>query len=178
MNTARAGQNITAIFAILFLLGFGFVVYAAPETPAASGQSSGQVAATAVSSAFSYALVPTPVYLRQPTPANYSFKEGGALVVAAGDTLQVKTSFLGSPKTTFTTVLQTPDQNITIGRVTTGGDGGGVFKGNVTLQPGTYDVGLLVFVAGPLVSPVGVSVPRTIQVTLRGGGETSGTSTG
>jgi hypothetical protein len=187
MILARAGVNTLAIFAILILLGFGFVAYAIPGAggSATSGSSrggesdgSGGVAqeANALANGLSYALLPTPVYLHQQIPDNYSFKEGGALVVASGDQLQVKTSFLGSPKTTFTTMLQTAGGNITVGRVTTGGGGGAVFKGNVTLQPGTYGVGLLVFVSDQLASPVGVSVPRAIQVTLPGTGQTSATS--
>jgi hypothetical protein len=182
MNPARAGVNTLAIFAIMILLGFGFAAYAIPATgsassaPFASGKSEGSGGSegeNALANGLSYALLPTPVYLHQKTPANYSFKEGGALVIASGDQLQVKTSFLGSPMTGFTTVLQTGDSNITVGMVTTGAGGGGVFKGNVTLQPGTYRVGLLVFVSGQLGSPVGVSVPRAIQVTLPKPGQAS-----
>jgi hypothetical protein len=186
MNPARAGVNTLAFFAILILLGFGFVAYAVPgpagpESSAhpaggasdGSGESQG---ANALANGLSYALLPTPVYLHEKTPDNYPFKEGGALVVASGDQLQVKTSFIGSPKTDFTTVLQTADGNITVGMATTGGGGGAVFKGNVTLQPGTYGVGLLVFVSGQPASPVGVSVPWSIRVTIPGTGQTSSTT--
>jgi len=176
MNLARAGANTLAILAILILLGFGFVAYAIPvpggsesSAPPAGGPadgSGGSQGANALANGLSYALLPTPVYLNEQAPDNYSFKEGGALVVASGDQLQVKTSFIGSPRTAFTTVLQTGGGNITVGSVTTGKGGGAVFKGNVTLQPGTYGVGLLVFVSGQLAAPVGVSVPRAIQVTL------------
>ena len=176
MILARAGVNTLAIFAILTLLGFGLAAYAipgsggpessAPSAGGASDGSSGSQGATALANGLSYALLPTPVYLHQKTPDKYSFKEGGALVVASGDQLQVKTSFIGSPKTAFITVLQTAGGNITVGGETTGEGGGAVFKGNVTLQPGTYDLGLLVFVSGQPAAPVGVSVPRAIQVTL------------
>src|SRR5580704_12704798 len=104
MNLARAGANTLAIFAILILLGLGLVAYAIPgsggpasSAPSAgrdSGGSAGSQVANALANGLSYALLPTPVYLHEQTPGNYSFKEGGALVVAYGDQLQVKTSFL------------------------------------------------------------------------------------
>jgi hypothetical protein len=184
MNPARAGANVLAILAILLLLGLGFVAYAVPgsagsgpSTGGASGGPKESEAGSGPDNGLSYALLPTPAYLHQQVPDNYSFKEGGALIVASGDTLQVRTSFLGSPRTGFTTVLQTGDQNLTLGSVTTGGSGGAAFRGNVTLQPGSYDVGLLVFVSGQMASPVGVSVPRDIHVTLRGASQTSSTTT-
>ena len=121
---------------------------------------------TATGNALSYSLVPLPVYLGQQAPANYSFKEGGALIVVLGDQLQITTSFLGSPGTQFYTVVQTAHQNVTAGATTTTTTGGGVYKGNVTLSPGSYQVGLLMFAAGDSVNPVAVSVPRAIQVTL------------
>jgi hypothetical protein len=182
MNLARAGVNTLAIFAILVRLGFGFAAYAVPgpgrsEGPASSGggasDGSGDSQGSALANGLSYALLPTPIYLHQQIPDNYSFKEGGALIVAFGDQLQVKTSFVGSPKTAFTTMLQTAGGNITVGSVTTGSGGLALFKGNVTLQPGTYGVGLLVFVSGELASPVGVSVPRAIQITLPPTGQSS-----
>lgn len=121
---------------------------------------------TAIGNSLSYSLVPLPVYLRQPAPANYSFKEGGALIVTSGDQLQLTTSFIGSADTAFTNVIQTANRNITVGKVTTTSSGGGVFKGNVTLDPGTYQVGVLLFASGDTASPAAVSVPRAIQVTL------------
>ena len=173
-------MNTLAIFAILLLLGLGFVAYALPGSKVsgspADGPSdgpSGSQGAAALSNGLSFALVPTQTYLHQETTANYSFKEGGALIVALGDKLQVRTSFIGSARTDFVTVLQTAAKNITLGSVTTSGDGGAAFKGNVTLQPGSYYLGLLVFVSGQLASPVGVSIPRGIQVTLPGATQTS-----
>ncbi len=173
-------MNALAIFAILFLLGLGFVAYAVPGSAIsgspADGPSdgpSGSQAGAALSNGLSFALVPTPTYLHQETPANYSFKEGGALIVAFGVKLQVRTSFIGSPQTDFVTVLQTAAQNMTLGSVTTSSDGGAAFKGNVTLQPGSYYLGLLVFASGQPASPVGVSVPRGIHVTLPGATQTS-----
>lgn len=136
-----------------------------------------QTTPTAVSNALSYSLVPLPVYLGGSAPANYSFKEGGALIVAYGDQLFVTTSFIGAPGTRFYNVLQTATQNSTIGVVTTTSIGGGVFKGNVTLSPGTYQVGLLIYAAGVTASPVAVSVPRSIQITLPGSTATTSTGT-
>ncbi len=131
----------------------------------------------AIGSTMSYSLVPFPVYLGSQAPSNFSFREGGALVVVSGDQLQVTTSFLGAPNTEFVNVVQTTHQNITAGTVTTTSTGGGVFKGSVTLEPGTYDVGLLVYVFGNTASPVAVSDPRAIEVTLPVGTQTSSTST-
>jgi hypothetical protein len=125
----------------------------------------------------SYSLVPLPVYLGQPAPTNYSFREGGALIVASGNQLSVTTSFLGEPDTRFVNVVQTEHQNLTAGFVTTNPSGGGVFKGNITLAPGTYDVGLLLFVYGNTASPVAVSMPRAIRVTLPVTTRTSSTTT-
>ncbi len=96
--------------------------------------------------------------------------------MASGDQLQVKTSFVGAPETAFTTVVQTAQENFTVGSLVTGPRGAGVFEGNLTLQPGTYEVGLLVFVAGQQVSPVGISVPRAIEVTLPTTGQASTTT--
>ncbi len=62
---------------------------------------------------------------------------------------------------------------MTLGSVTTSSDGGAAFKGNVPLQPGSYYLGLLVFASGQPASPVGVSVPRGIHVTLPGATQTS-----
>jgi hypothetical protein len=177
-------MNSLAIFSILLLLGLGFVAYAVPG-PAGSGTtaggpsggSSGSQGAGALFNGLSYSLLPTPAYLHQEVPANYSFKEGGALIVSSGDQLQVRTSFIGSPRTNFTTVLQTEAQNFTLGTVTTGESGGGAFRGNLTLEPGSYDIGLLVFVSGQPGSPVGVSVPRGIQVRLPGATQTSSHTT-
>jgi hypothetical protein len=177
-------MNTLAIIAIFLLLGLGFAAYAVPgsagSAPPAGGPSdgpSGYQGADALSNGLSYTLLPLPAYLHQETPANYSFREGGALIVSSGDKLQVRTSFIGSPRTDFTTVLQTAAENFTLGSVTTGESGGAAFKGNLTLQPGSYDLGLLVFVSGQLGSPVGVSVPRGIQVTLPGTTQTSSTTT-
>jgi hypothetical protein len=128
---------------------------------------------TATGNSLSYSLVPLPVYLDKKAPSNYSFREGGALIVVYGTQLRVTTSFLGAADTQFFMVVQTAHQNITAGAVTTASSGGGVFKGNVTLSPGTYQVGLLVYVSGNTASPVGVSIPRAIQVTLP---PTTGTS--
>ena len=132
---------------------------------------------TAIGNSLSYALVPLPMYLQQTAPTNYPFREGGALIVVYGNQLRVTTSFLGSANTAFTTVMQTASQNITVGTVTTTSGGGGVFKGNVTLASGTYKVGLLLFVSGELSSPVAVSVPRTIQLTLPSTNHASTSST-
>jgi hypothetical protein len=121
---------------------------------------------TAIGNSLSFALVSLPVYLHQTVPANYSFREGGALIVALGNQLQITTSFLAQANTAFYTVVQTTHQNFTAGKVTTTSTGGGVFKGNVTLSPGTYQVGLLIYVDGKTASPVAVSVPRAIQITL------------
>jgi trimeric autotransporter adhesin len=121
---------------------------------------------TATGSSLSYSLVPLPVYLHEEAPSNYPFREGGALIVVSGNQLHVTTSFLGAANTRFLNVIQTTHQNITAGSVTTTPTGGGVFKGNVTLEPGTYQVGLLIYVYGKTDSPVAVSVPRAIEVTL------------
>jgi hypothetical protein len=146
---------------------------ATAQVTVASSQAS--TVSTAVGDALSYALVPLPVYLHQDTPSGYPFKEGGALIVVSGDTLRVTISFLGSPDTTFTSVIQTPDRNVTVGGVTTTSIGGGVFKGNVTLNPGTYQVGLLLFVSGKADTPVAVSVPKALRVTLGSPNTTSST---
>src|SRR4029077_6947592 len=79
---------------------------------------------------------------------------------------KITTSFLGEANTVFYTVVQTGQNNITAGKVTTSASGGGVFKGNITLSPGTYAVGLLIYLDGKTDSPVAVSVPRAIQITL------------
>lgn len=121
---------------------------------------------TAAGSGLSYSLVPLPVYLGKVTPTDSSFKQGGALIIVSGNQLRITTSFLGTPNTQFFTVVQTGHQNITAGAATTTSTGGGVFKGNVTLASGTYQVGLLIYVAGNTSSPVAVSVPRAIQITL------------
>ena len=132
---------------------------------------------TAPLNGLSYSLVPLPVYQGQAVPTNYSFREGGALIVASGDQLRVTTSFLGEPNTKFFNVVQTANQNFTVGSVTTTSSGGGVFKGNITLASGTYDIGLLLFVYGNTASPVAVSMPRAIRVTLPVTTETSSTTT-
>lgn len=121
---------------------------------------------TAYGNSLSYRLIPLPVYLHQAAPSSYSFKEGGGLIVVSGNTLQLTTSFLGTPNTSFTNVIQIPNHNLTVGSVTTNSNGGAVFKGNVTLAPGTYTVGLLIFSSNNHTSPVAVSVPRAIQVAL------------
>ncbi|MGH9917501.1 MAG: hypothetical protein ACRD6W_01310, partial [Nitrososphaerales archaeon] len=128
--------------------------------------SQGTIAPPSAVNGLSYSLVPLPVYLGQSVPTNYSFREGGALIIASGNQLQVTTSFLAAPHTRFVDVVQTGSGNFTLGAVTTTSRGGGVFKGNVTLAPGTYDVGLLLYVYGDTTSPVAVSMPRAIQVTL------------
>ena len=132
---------------------------------------------TAHQNGLSYSLVPLPVYLGQTAPTNYSFREGGALIIASGNQLSVTTSFLGEPDTRFVNVIQTENHNLTVGAVTTTSTGGGVFKGNITLSPGTYDVGLLLYVYGNTASPVAVSIPRAIRVTLPVTTETSSTTT-
>lgn len=129
----------------------------------------------AIGNTMSYSLVPLG-FLGDQAASNFSFREGGALIVISGDQLQVTTSFLGSPNTEFVNVIQTAHQNITAGTVTTTSTGGGVFKGSVTLEPGTYDVGILVYVSGNTASPVAVSDPRAIEVTLPIGTQTSTTS--
>jgi len=131
----------------------------------------------AAENGLSYSLVPLPVYMGQAAPSNYSFREGGALIVASGDQLRVTTSFLGAANTEFVNVVQTTHQNITAGTVTTTSTGGGVFKGNITLAPGTYAVGLLLFASGNTASPVAVSIPRAIEVTLPVTTQTSSTTT-
>jgi hypothetical protein len=169
MHTGRVGPSVFAILTILVLLVLGFVAYAVPASgaPGQPSQGSGNTQGAGPNgNGLSFALLPTPAYLNEQTPANYSFKQGGALVVASGDQLQVMTSFIGAPKTTFATVVQTESENYTVGSVTTGAGGVSAFKGNLTLQPGTYEVGLLIFVSGQSASPVGISVPRAIQVTL------------
>ena len=132
---------------------------------------------TAPQNGLSYSLVPLPVYLGQAAPTNYSFREGGALIIASGNQLSVTTSFLGEPDTKFFNVIQTENHNLTVGVVTTTSTGGGVFKGNITLAPGTYDVGLLLYVNGNTASPVAVSMPRAIRVTLPVTTQTSSTTT-
>jgi hypothetical protein len=89
--------------------------------------------------------------------------------------LKITTSFLGAANTQFFTVVQTAHQNFTAGAVTTTSTGGGVFKGNVTLSPGTYQVGLLIYVNGKTDAPVAVSLPRAIQITLPVTSQTSTT---
>ncbi len=132
---------------------------------------------TASSNGLSYTLDPLPVYLHQAVTTDYPFKEGGALIVVSGDTLQVTTSFLGTASAVFTNVVQTASANLTVGTVVTTSTGGGVFKGNITLTPGTYQIGLLLFANGQTASPVAVSVPRAIQVTLAPLGSSSSTTT-
>jgi hypothetical protein len=175
MHGERGGPSLAAILATLLLLVVGFVAYAVPAS-AESGQPSndpgGQGGGT-FGNGVSYTLLPTPAYLRQQVPANYSFKEGGALVVISGDQLQVTASFVGAPDTIFSAVVQTASQNYTVGTVTSAARGMSLFKGNLTLQPGTYDVGLLIFVAGQPSAPVGVSVPRATQITLATTGQRS-----
>jgi hypothetical protein len=139
---------------------------ASTQVAIASSQTTQTQTATAIGRGLSYSLVPLPVYLDNEAPSNYSFREGGALIVVSGNQLRVTTSFLGAPATQFFTVVQTAHQNVTAGAVTTSSTGGGVFKGNVTLAPGTYQIGLLVYVSGNTASPVAVSIPRSIQITL------------
>jgi len=178
MHRAHAGPNVFAILATLTLLVLGFLAYAVPVSAVQGQPSNGQTppGGGPPGKGLSFALLPTPVALHQPIPANYPFKEGGALVVASGDELQVKVSFIGAPNTTFDIVVQTADGNSTVGSVVTGPRGAGIFQGNLTLQSGTYEVGLLVFVSGQLASPVGLSVPRDIQVTLSNTGQASTTT--
>lgn len=130
------------------------------------GDTQAVVSSATSGGALSYSLVPLPVYLHHEAPDAYPFKEGGALVVLTGQTLEVTTSILGAANTKFVTVVQTAGHNLTAGAVTTTAAGSGVFKGNVTLAPGTYQIGLLVFASGDASTPVAVSVPRAIQVTI------------
>lgn len=150
---------------------------ASAQVAISTSQGGQSEAARAIGSTMSYSLVPLPVYLDKEAPSGFPFREGGALIVASGNQLQVTTSFIGAANTQFVTVIQTAHQNITAGTVTTSSTGGGVFKGNVTLASGTYDVGLLVYVYGDTASPVAVSTPRAIQVTLPVSTHTSSTTT-
>ncbi|MDG6966599.1 MAG: hypothetical protein JRN23_04010 [Nitrososphaerota archaeon] len=175
MDLARTGVNALAVFAMLLIVGSGFVASAAPSPLDQPGRSQGWQAPDAVGGGLSFILMPTPLYLHQPVPDNFPFKQGGAVAFVFGDKLEVKTSFQGSPGTTFSVVLQTADQNATVGRTTSGRDGQGQFQGNVTLSPGGYDVGLLIFAGGP--SPVAVSVPRSLHIVLGGASQAETTST-
>ncbi|MDA4117913.1 MAG: hypothetical protein OK455_06165, partial [Thaumarchaeota archaeon] len=152
MTLRNAVFETFAILAILFLLGFGFVAYAfSPALDRASLESNGSPTgetAAAIGNSLSYSLVPLPVYLHQTPRSNYSFKEGGALIVISGDVLRVTTSFIGSANTAFSVVLQTGDRNLTLGSVKSTSSGSGLFKGNTTLASGTYHVGLLIFISG------------------------------
>lgn len=140
------------------------------------GSSQAPPVSTAVGDALSYTLVPLPVYLNHEAPDNYPFREGGALIVLSGDTLAITMSFQGSRGTSFDAVLQTNDRNITLGSVATSSTGAAVFKGNLTLDAGTYQIGLLLFPAGKTDSPVAVSVPRVIGVTLGSSSTSAATS--
>jgi hypothetical protein len=168
MNPARTGLNALAIFAILLVLGLGFAANAAPGAQSSEGYSEGSGPSGSAGLGYSatYSLVPLPLYLHQPMSDNFPFKEGGALLVAYGTLLELRTSFLGAPDTTFVTVVQTAEQNITAGTTTTSNDGAGSFRGNITLSPGTFQVGLLVYVSGNDSAPVALSSPRETQVTL------------
>ena len=110
-------------------------------SPTQTTSTQSTLATTAALNGLSYSLVPLPVYQGQAVPTNYSFREGGVLIVASGDQLRVITSFLGAPDTEFVNVVQTTNQNFTVGSVTTTSSGGGVFRGNITLASGTYDSG-------------------------------------
>ncbi len=151
-----------AIFAILFLLGFSFVAYGfARPLSRSPNDSQGAQTVAAIGNSLSFALVPVLYAL-----GTNSFSEGGALVVVSGDQLQVTTSILGSPDTAFVDVLQTPEQNITLGTTTTGSSGAGSFRGGTALPPGTYQIGLLIFASDKVSAPVAVSSPRAFVVNL------------
>src|ERR1700733_8568474 len=71
MDLARAGVNTLAIFAILMLLGFGFVAYAIPGSRGSEGSASSAGGASdrsggsqgaAFANGLSYVLLPLPVY--------------------------------------------------------------------------------------------------------------------
>lgn len=175
MKPPQGLLNALAIFAIFLVLGSGFVASAAPSPGDQQDGSQGWQAPDLGGGGLSFALVPTPLYLHQGASGDYPFKQGGALVLVLGDTLEVRTSFQGARGTAFSIVLQTADRNLTVGQTVTGRDGQGQFQGNVSLSPGTYNVGILVFSGGP--GPVAVSVPRSLQVELAGGSQTKSTTT-
>lgn len=175
MKPARGLLNTLAILAIFLVLGSGLVASAAPSPGDQPSGSQGWQAPDQGGGGLSFALTPTPLYLHQDMPSDYPFKQGGALVLVTGDTLQVRTSFQAAQGATFSIVLQTAGQNITVGHTATGRDGQGQFQGNVSLSPGAYGIGILVFSAGP--NPVAVSVPRSLQVELSGGSQASSTTT-
>ena len=144
---------------------------------AAAADASPSAAAAAIGSALSYAIVPLPTYLGQQAPANYPFKEGGGLVVVSGHQLELTVKFLAAVDSQYAIVLQTATRNVTIGKVTTGPAGGASFESDLTLASGTYQFGLLVFVAGQTAaSPVGVSTPRAIMAVLGTGSSSSSSS--
>jgi hypothetical protein len=183
MDPKGAWPKGLAILAILFLLGGGFVAYAlspdvpVPSSAVAAADASPSAAAAAIGNALSYAIVPLPTYLGQQAPANYPFQEGGGLVVVSGHQLELTVKFLATIDSRYVIVLQTATRNVTIGKVTTGPAGGASFKSDLTLASGTYQFGLLVFVAGQTTeSPVGVSTPRAIEAVLGTGSSSSSTS--
>jgi hypothetical protein len=184
MDSKGAWPKGLAILAILFLLGGGFAAYAlspgvpVPSSAVAAADASPSAAAAAIGNALSYAIVPLPTYLGQQAPANYPFQEGGGLVIVSGHQLELTIKFLAAVDSRYVIVLETATRNVTIGKVTTGPAGGASFKSDLTLASGTYQFGLLVFVAGQTAeSPVGVSTPRAIEAVLGTGSSSSTSST-
>ena len=93
MNPARAGWHTLAIFAILFLLGFGFVVYAVPGVanvaPMSSGNSSAPAASPAQSENVYYRLVQVATTAEGAPGANAS---GYAGISISGQSLSLEWS--------------------------------------------------------------------------------------
>ncbi|MBI2648901.1 MAG: hypothetical protein HYW93_04520 [Thaumarchaeota archaeon] len=126
-------------------------------------------------------LLPLPAYLLTAQPDNYPFRGGGAVIHVRGNSLQLVVSFLGAPRTQFAVVLQTNDQNLTLGSVTTNQEGGGVLKKEFSFDPGVYRFGILIYLSttaaeqGNLVAlstPRGVTVKISSTTTSESGTET------
>lgn len=114
-------------------------------------------------------LLPLPAYLLTAQPDNYPFRGGGAVIHVRGNSLHLVVSFLGTPNTQFAVVLQTNDQNLTLGSVTTNQEGGGVLKKELSFDPGVYKFGILIYLSTTAAEQgnlVALSTPRGVTVNI------------
>src|SRR5271169_264287 len=149
MIRANAGTKILASLAILFLLSFGFVVYAVPGTGSLQPlpSSSPSPAASSQSNSISFRLVQVATTAGETSGSNAS---GYAGVSISGQSLSVEWSVKGAPPGELLQLeMQAVATNSTVGsksfavatsQVSSAGEAGST--GSATLAPGHYSIGL------------------------------------
>jgi hypothetical protein len=121
-----------------------------------------------------FVLVPVPVWMGNSVPDNFPFRLGGAFVGLDGTSLQIMISFMGKPNTQFSFVLMTNNVNKSLGSATTSSQGAGAIRSTLSLDPGEYHLGVLVF--SPTSDLVGLSIPRSETAIISNQGSTASAS--